>query len=83
MKASEFKKLLQGVREAGEYMRGERLPARVTVVGASTVKELRKSLHLTQVEFARLLKCCGRWRRGKRVAISAFLRHVPGKCRRR
>ncbi len=70
MKASEFKKLLLGVREAGEYMRGERLPARVTVVGGSTVKELRKSLHLTQAEFARLLtvenSTLRNWEQGRR-----------------
>jgi putative transcriptional regulator len=55
VKASEFRKLLQGVREAGEYLRGERLPARVTEVGGPTIRELRKSLHLTQAQFARLL----------------------------
>lgn len=51
-------------------MRGERLPARVTVVGASTVKELRKSLHLTQAEFARLLtvevSTLRNWEQGRR-----------------
>ncbi len=70
VKASEFKNLLQGVREAGEYLRGERLPARVSEVGASTVKELGKSLHLTQVEFARLLtvevSTLRNWEQGRR-----------------
>lgn len=70
MKASEFKKLLEGVREAGEYIRGERLPARVTEVGATTVRELRKSLHLTQAQFARLLtvelSTLRNWEQGRR-----------------
>ena len=70
MKASEFQKLLQGVREAGEYMQGKRLPARVTVVGPSTVKGLRKSLHLTQAQFARLLtvelSTLRNWEQGRR-----------------
>jgi hypothetical protein len=41
VKANEFRILLQGVREAGEYVRGKRVPARITEVGASTVKEPR------------------------------------------
>jgi hypothetical protein len=44
--AKEFEKLLKGVREAGEIVRGERAPARETLVDSTLVKELRKSLKL-------------------------------------
>jgi putative transcriptional regulator len=69
MEASHFKMLLQGVREAGEIARGERLPARVTVVGGNMAKDIRESLHFSEVDFARLLQIqigtLRNWERGR------------------
>jgi hypothetical protein len=55
MNAKDFEKLLKGVREAGEIVRGERAPAREAVVDSAMVKDLRKSLRLSQPKFAALL----------------------------
>ena len=70
MKAQDFEKLLQGVREAGEIVRGERAPARETVVDATMVKELRQRLGLSQSKFATLLTVelgtLQNWEQGRR-----------------
>jgi putative transcriptional regulator len=70
MKSKDFAKLLRGVKEAGEITRGERAPARETVVDASMVKALRKELGLSQVEFAALLTVeigtLRNWEQGRR-----------------
>jgi putative transcriptional regulator len=50
-----FKQLLQSIREAGQYARGERLPARVHIHGGNQVKRLREVLHFSQSDFAKLL----------------------------
>jgi len=55
MKANAFRDLLRGVREAGEFARGERLPARIRVMGGNTVRDVREVLRFGQAEFARLL----------------------------
>jgi putative transcriptional regulator len=70
MEAKEFAKLLKGVKEAGEIVRGERAPARETVVDSTMVKELRKSLKLSQAQFAALLTVdlgtLRNWEQGRR-----------------
>ncbi len=70
MEAKEFAKLLKGVKEAGEIARGERKPARETVVASTMVKELRKSLKLSQAQFAALLTVdlgtLRNWEQGRR-----------------
>ena len=50
-----FKQLLQGIREAGQHARGERLPARVHIHGGNQVRQLREVLHFSQSDFAKLL----------------------------
>lgn len=70
MKASEFDKLLKGVREAGQIVRGERAPARLTVVDSTMVKALRRRLGLSQSKFAALLTVdigtLQNWEQGRR-----------------
>lgn len=70
MHAKEFEKLLKSVKEAGEIVRGERPPAREAVVDSTMVKELRKSLKLSQVQFAALLTVdlgtLRNWEQGRR-----------------
>ena len=55
MESSEFDKLLTGLTEAGEIVRGERAPARETVVDATLIKAIRKKTGLSQRKFALLL----------------------------
>jgi putative transcriptional regulator len=70
MDPKEFAKLLKGMKEAGEIVRGERAPARETVVDSTMVKELRKSLKLSQAQFAALLTVdlgtLRNWEQGRR-----------------
>jgi putative transcriptional regulator len=70
MKTKDFEKLLQSVREAGEIVRGERAPARETVVDSTMVKALRNELGLSQAKFAKLLtvevSTLQNWEQGRR-----------------
>jgi len=70
MDTKNFEKLLKGTREAGEIVRGERAPARETVVDSAMVKELRATLGLSQAKFAALLTVelttLQNWEQGRR-----------------
>jgi putative transcriptional regulator len=70
MDTKNFGKLLKGAREAGEIVRGERAPARETVVDSAMVKELRATLGLSQAKFAALLTVelttLQNWEQGRR-----------------
>jgi putative transcriptional regulator len=51
-----FADLLQSVRDAGRYMRGEDVPGtKVHVIEQPDVKALRESAAISQAEFARLI----------------------------
>jgi putative transcriptional regulator len=51
-----FSDLMQSVKDAGRYLRGEEVKgARVTVFKAQDVKALRESVRVSQTEFARLI----------------------------
>ncbi|MGA2694308.1 MAG: hypothetical protein ABSF76_18230 [Opitutaceae bacterium] len=57
MKDSEFKELIQGIREAGSYLRGNKAgAAKVDRIDPEGVAAIRASLKLSQPQFAR-------WRR--------------------
>ena len=70
MKSTDFDKLVKGLTEAGEIVRGERAPARETVVDAATVKDIRKKTGLSQRKFALLLSIepstLQNWEQGRR-----------------
>jgi putative transcriptional regulator len=70
MKSSDFEKLLKGLAEAGEIVRGERASARETVVDATLVKAIRKKTGLSQRKFALLLSIepstLQNWEQGRR-----------------
>ena len=56
MKKTEFKELLQGVREAGAYLRGNKSAVtRVDRIEPDSVAVVRAKLKLSQSEFARML----------------------------
>lgn len=53
MKDSDFQNLLQGIREAGSYLRGnKKAAARVDRIDPSSVASIRTKLKLTQKEFS-------------------------------
>jgi putative transcriptional regulator len=53
MKDADFQNLLQGVREAGSYLRGnKKTAARVDRIDPESVAAIRAKLHLSQTEFS-------------------------------
>ncbi len=70
MSEADFQELLESVREAGAIMRGQRKPARVTVVEPVHVQAIRRRLGMTQPEFARLIgvsvATLRNWEQGRR-----------------
>ena len=76
MKKSELKELLQGIREAGAYLRGDKhVAARVDRIEADSVTVIRAKLKLSQAEFARLLgisvNTLQNWEQGRRKPSGA------------
>lgn len=53
MKDADFQNLLQGIREAGSHLRGNKnAAARVDHIDPESVAAIRAKLHLTQTEFS-------------------------------
>jgi putative transcriptional regulator len=76
MKAKEFKKLLEGVRELGSALRGEKgAVARVDYIEPDSVVAIRAKLGLSQSEFARVfgisLDTLQNWEQGRRKPSGA------------
>jgi len=76
MKAKEFKKLLEGVRELGSALRGEKgVVARVDHIAPDSVVAIRAKLGLSQSEFARVfgisLDTLQNWEQGRRKPSGA------------
>jgi putative transcriptional regulator len=76
MKKSEFKELLQGVREAGAYLRGDkRGVTRIDRIEPDSVAVVRTKLKLSQSEFARMLgisvDTLQNWEQGRRQPSGA------------
>jgi putative transcriptional regulator len=76
MKRSELKELLQGIREAGVYLRGDKsIATRVDRIEPDSVAVVRAKLKLSQAEFARLLgisiNTLQNWEQGRRKPSGA------------
>ena len=76
MKKSEFKELLQGVRDAGAYLRGDkRGVTRIDRIEPDSVAVVRTKLKLSQSEFARMLgisvDTLQNWEQGRRQPSGA------------
>jgi putative transcriptional regulator len=76
MKKTDFANLVQGIREAGAYLRGNRkAAARVDVVDADSVVAIRTRLKLSQSEFAGAfgisLATLRNWEQGRRQPTGA------------
>ena len=70
MKKELFAELVESVREMRAIQRGQRKPARVTVVEPVHVQAIRRRLGMTQPEFARLIgvsvATLRNWEQGRR-----------------
>jgi putative transcriptional regulator len=70
-----FNDLLESVSEAGEILNGERKPSRVFTVDATSVREIRESLALSQRQFASIVhvsvKTLQNWEQGVRTPDGA------------
>lgn len=65
-----FNELVEGLKEAGAYLRGEVAPSRVTFVGEPDPRAIREGLGMTQEQFAAALcisvKTLRNWEQGRR-----------------
>jgi len=68
-----FNELVQGVKEAGAYLRGEADPARVTFVGEPDPRAMREERGMSEEDFAADLgitvDALRAWERGRRPAF--------------
>ena len=55
MREKAFKELLESIKQAREIMAGKRRPSRIIVFRRLEVKAIRKRLHVSQPQFARLI----------------------------
>ena len=78
MKDELFSELVESVKEAGAYLRGEETPARVTFVDEPDPRAIREQLGLTQEEFAAALcisvKTLRNWEQGRREPSGPAMR---------
>jgi len=82
-----FEELLGSVRDAGAILRGERKPARRTILGSSGVREIRERASLSQSDFAHLIgvsvKTLQNWEQDRRrptgpaAALLSIIEHDP------
>lgn len=70
MKKATFEQLLQGVRDAGKYLRNEKVRVRVDRLTPDSVVVVRTRLGLSQAEFSRAigisLDTLQNWEQGRR-----------------
>lgn len=82
-----FNDLLRSVSEAGDILKGERKPSRIFTVDASSIREIRESLALSQRQFAAIVhvsvKTLQNWEQGIRspdgaaAALLTAIRNDP------
>ncbi|PKO14573.1 MAG: transcriptional regulator [Chloroflexi bacterium HGW-Chloroflexi-10] len=80
-----FNELVASVKEGGTILRGEREAARSFHLDAIDIKRIRKSYHLTQLQFSVMLgisiRTLRNWEQGRRVpeGSAMILLHVAEK----
>jgi putative transcriptional regulator len=71
MKAADFSKLVQSVKQAGKIRRGQRRPSRTANFRPDDVRAVRRRLGKSQVEFALMIgvspATLRNWEQGRRV----------------
>ena len=70
MKKEMFDELSESIREAGRIRRGDREPSRKFVFEPQDIRQIRKKLHKSQSEFARMIgvtiSTLQNWEQGRR-----------------
>ncbi|HEX2092281.1 MAG TPA: NadS family protein [Longimicrobiaceae bacterium] len=78
MKDDLFGELVESVKEAGAFLRGEEAPARLSFVDEPDPRAIRERLGLTQEEFAAALcisvKTLRNWEQGRREPSGPAMR---------
>jgi putative transcriptional regulator len=78
MREELFNDLVESIKEAGAYLRGEQAPARVTFVGEPDPRLIREGMGLTQERFASALgisvKTLRNWEQGRREPSGPAMR---------
>jgi putative transcriptional regulator len=78
MREELFNDLVESIKEAGAYLRGEQVPARVTFVGEPDPRLIREGMGLTQERFATALgisvKTLRNWEQGRREPSGPAMR---------
>lgn len=73
-----FDELVEGVRDAGAYLRGEQAPERVHFADEPDPRQIRERMGLTQDEFAAALcisvKTLRNWEQGRREPSGPAMR---------
>lgn len=85
MKTENFDMLLSSIKEAGDIKKGKMKPSRIFDIDAPDIKMVRKSLNVSQTEFAMMIGVSVRtlqnWEQGRRKpeGPAKALLHVASK----
>lgn len=55
MKEDDFKLLIESIKQAGEIRAGRLKPSREFTIKTQDVKNVRKTLHVTQIQFSNMI----------------------------
>ena len=70
MKNSDFNELIESIKQVGQIKKGDIKPGRVFKYNVPDVKKIRRSLHISQSEFALMIGVSPRtlqnWEQGRR-----------------
>ena len=70
MKDTDFKKLIESIKQAGMIKHGQKRPSRVFRYKTSSIRSIRSRLHVSQEEFAVMIGVSSRtiqnWEQGRR-----------------
>jgi putative transcriptional regulator len=70
MKKDDFSKLVESIKQAGEIKKGARKPSRTKEYKTPNIKDIRKKLRVSQVEFALMIgvstSTLQNWEQGRR-----------------
>ena len=70
MRKDDFSKLVESIKQAGEIKKGSRKPSRISQYDTPNIKDIRKKLRVSQVEFALMIgvstSTLQNWEQGRR-----------------
>ena len=87
MKEEDFKLLIESIKQAGEIRAGRLKPSRKFTIKTQDVKNVRKTLHVTQIQFSNMIgvtvDTIQNWEQGRRKpngparALLQVAKHSP------